>query len=91
MNTPTTTPAGRRLTLDRPVKNTLADSILVQAKRSPQVHVLPDGATVTLCNIDTAKWREQAEVADSAKVTCPICAKQLKALAADARKHENSE
>jgi hypothetical protein len=78
--TATTNPATRKsLTLNRPVKNTLDGSTVVQAKRSPQVHVLPDGTTVTLCNINTAKWAEQVTVEDGAKVTCPLCAKALKA------------
>ena len=80
-----TDPATRRpLTLTRPVKNTLPASSLVQAKRSPQVHVLPADATRTLCNIDTTKWVESVDVDPDAKVTCPLCAKAMKTAAKEA-------
>lgn len=86
-NAPATTmPAERKrgpLTLDRPVKNTLTGSTVVQAKRSPQVHVLPAGATRTLCNIDTSKWADSTTIEDG-KITCPVCAKALKAATAKA-------
>ena len=49
---------------------------------------MPAGATVTLCAIDTAKWVEQADVADDAKVTCPPCAKAMKDAAKNARGEE---
>ena len=56
----------------------------MQAKRSPQVHVLPADATRTLCNIDTTKWVESVDVDPDAKVTCPLCAKAMKTAAKEA-------
>jgi hypothetical protein len=79
MTVPTNAPAAaRRLTLSKPVKNTLDGSTVVKATRSPQSHVLVSGETVTLCAIDVSKWAAQAELQADAKVTCPLCAKALK-------------
>jgi hypothetical protein len=76
MSTPTIAPTVRRaLILRGPVKNTLGGSTVVQAKRSPQRHVLPASTTTTLCGIDTGTWVERADVDVDAKVTCPLCAK----------------
>ena len=50
-----TAPKRASLVLAKPIKNSLPGSTLVQAKRSPQVHVLPAGATRTLCAIDVGK------------------------------------
>jgi hypothetical protein len=89
MTPPTTEPAAERkprgpLTLNRPVKLALEGATLAKATRSPQVHVLAAGETTTLCAIDTTKWAQPDQVADDAKVTCPLCARQMKQAAKDA-------
>ena len=78
------------LVLARPIRNTLPHSTLVKATRSAQIHVLPADATRTLCSIDVSKWAAQGEVAEDAKVTCPICAREMKQAVKDAADDENS-
>lgn len=72
------------LTLTRPVKLTIEGATLVQAKRSPQIHVLVADKATTLCNINTAKWVERVDVPADARINCPVCAKMLKQAAKDA-------
>lgn len=88
----TTTPAKRAsLVLAKPIRNTLEGSTLVQAKRSPQVHVLLAGAKLTLCRIDTSRWNERVDVAGDAKVSCPVCGAAMKAATAKAAEQHITE
>jgi hypothetical protein len=84
MSTPTTPAARRPLTLAKPVQNTIDGATVVQAKRSPQRHILPTGSTTTLCGIDVTKWAAQADVDADAKTNCPLCVKAMRAAKTDA-------
>ncbi len=91
-NAPATTPPAKRapLVLAKPIRNTLEKSTLVQAKRSPQVHVLLKGANRTLCAIDVSKWVEMTTIEDG-KISCPVCASALKATVAKAAEQHITE
>jgi hypothetical protein len=51
---------------------------VVKSKRDPQEHILEDGATVTLCGINTANWSEMVVVEDATTTNCPVCTQVLK-------------
>lgn len=74
-----TTNARRPLTLAKPVKNTLEDSTLVKAKRSPQRHVLPAGSERALCGVNPSGWAATDEEFTETTVNWPFCADALKA------------
>jgi hypothetical protein len=66
------------LTLDKRVKNTIADSRIVKSTRGPQEHILEAGKTHTVCNTDTAAWKSGLVEVASKSTNCPVCARVLK-------------
>lgn len=66
--------------LAEPVKVKLSKGErILRSNRGPQTHLVADGETLTVCDIDSAGWTEAEDVSKAREVTCPICAKRIAA------------